>query len=1114
VFTPDVVTGALSSMEIQPGGPTDEHLTVTYTRNQAPFGLLTQVKRSAAGYPDRVDTIGYDSHFVHATKYTNALGHVTSAAVDPALGVVLSTADPNNVQTSYDYDTFGRVRRANPPGGGGATITHARDTIDPSLIMTTVVADGGGESRTFVNRLGQEVRQEDKNFDGTFTFSRRTYDSLGRPQTVTSPRKVGTPAGALTTSAYDSLGRMSSVVREEEAVNSQGSPITSATVTSRYAGLVNTITNEMQHQTVYASDELGRVINSKVQNDDLKWVPTEYTYGSFGLLSFVKRRDGAGAPVNGRVTELQYDGLGRRTVLIDPDTGKRLTSYNAFGDVREETDAAMAKTTYTTDALGRVTNKVDKDGTTSFIWDTNGIGKLAETVSPSSVKRKFLYDTGGRMCREVWTIDGSNFQIDYSYDAVSGRPQKVTYPPVPGFSERLAVTNSYDPNSGRLSKVQKEGASSAYWTLSATEVDGGLKKETFGNGVSTSYTRSLVSGRLMGISSTTSPVRSWGYAYLPDGNLQRRSNLTSSQHERFEYDRMDRIKRWADADDHGVALPGTTGWAVNYVIDDFGNMTRRQFVAGTSTGGTSQTADYALDLASLRVTSVSLWSGSYGYDANGNQTSRPDGETVTYTAFDLPKKITGPRPADFQYDAYGTRAKKLKTSTNYTLYVGGLYEKRVNGSAKDHVFYVMGPTGVVAQVTRPENGTEKTAYLHSDRLGSVDTVTDSTGVAPIEQTKRDPYGIVVSNFNQPKLPTTITASTNKVRLGFTGHEQDDELGMINMRGRMFDPRLGRFLTPDPLNSRPLNGLSFNRYAYVTNNPLRLIDPTGLGETIPGIKDPDREVPAQNFTSRDCQPQFDGAGNFTSYTCVVGDPVPQNSLPDESGGTDGGGSMTAGGSGGSGGGGAGGGAGGPGGSGTPPSNPPAPPPPPRKLAQDCTKPQCQGGNPQTVIGIVPGPKADGSDVQIVSDLLDRASALDYRNGAGAEPLFQTQLRRVMESGKRISIYVSHTYDTSTTISRGPAQNSAIGASEIAIYYNPYQDVDLSGGARTDATATLLHEIAGHGYPLLYGINLTHGQHEQAATATENSYRAAVGLPQRTEYNDSWSVPAQCLPVTQW
>jgi len=62
--------------------------------------------------------------------------------------------------------------------------------------------------------------------------------------------------------------------------------------------------------------------------------------------------------------------------------------------------------------------------------------------------------------------------------------------------------------------------------------------------------------------------------------------------------------------------------------------------------------------------------------------------------------------------------------------------------------------------------------------------------------------------------------------GFTGHEQVDAMGVIHMNGRIYDPKLGRFLQADPIVQAPKNSQSLNRYSYVLNNPLSYTDPTG------------------------------------------------------------------------------------------------------------------------------------------------------------------------------------------------------------------------------------------------------------------------------------------------
>jgi RHS repeat-associated protein len=510
--------------------------------------------------------------------------------------------------------------------------------------------------------------------------------------------------------------------------------------------------------------------------------------------------------------------------------------YNAFGDLRKEIDGAGAETTYVFDALGRVRQQTDSDGTTTFIWDNslNGLGRLAESQSPAGVRTQFLYDAHGRPARELWTIEGELFEVDLTYDA-HGRVATIAYPQNPG-STRFVARNIFDSNSGRLKTVLKDGTSKVYWELRNTTPEGKIAREEFGNQVEALRTYTALTGRLESQTMVRSgfTLQSLGYAYWADGNLLRRSDLLTSQHERFEYDKLDRIKRWMMADSSGEAASG--GWEVNYGYDDFGNLTSRNFTPGTSTGGTAQNLQFHYEQvrnAGPHAVTAGPW-GDYGYDLNGNQTQRPGDESIEYTAFNLPRRITGgATQVNFRYDALGRRAVKWKSATEYTAYVGRLYEKRTtSGSTADHVFFISGPEGPVAQVVRPVvvtmAGTEKTLYLHTDRLASVRSITDDDGQV-LEVTKYDPFGNRVFDFNQPVLPPVpdTGSSPNGVTRGFTGHEMDFELGLINMQGRMYDPRLGRFLSADPVVQAPFDGRAYNRYAYVFNNPMKFTDPLGF-----------------------------------------------------------------------------------------------------------------------------------------------------------------------------------------------------------------------------------------------------------------------------------------------
>jgi RHS repeat-associated protein len=84
-----------------------------------------------------------------------------------------------------------------------------------------------------------------------------------------------------------------------------------------------------------------------------------------------------------------------------------------------------------------------------------------------------------------------------------------------------------------------------------------------------------------------------------------------------------------------------------------------------------------------------------------------------------------------------------------------------------------------------------------------------------------------SNWTGPPSAPDLTAIANATRQGFTGHEMLDNLGLIHMNGRVYDPAIGRFLSADPFMDFGTGGQAINRYAYVGNNPLAFTDPTGF-----------------------------------------------------------------------------------------------------------------------------------------------------------------------------------------------------------------------------------------------------------------------------------------------
>jgi RHS repeat-associated protein len=114
-------------------------------------------------------------------------------------------------------------------------------------------------------------------------------------------------------------------------------------------------------------------------------------------------------------------------------------------------------------------------------------------------------------------------------------------------------------------------------------------------------------------------------------------------------------------------------------------------------------------------------------------------------------------------------------------------------------------------------------YFHTDHIGSVSVITDETG-AVVERMAYDPWG--KRRFTNGTADTNDTIVGLTTDRGYTEHEELDELGIIHMNGRIYDPTIGRFMSADPFIQAPYELQSHNRYAYVMNNPLLYTDPSG------------------------------------------------------------------------------------------------------------------------------------------------------------------------------------------------------------------------------------------------------------------------------------------------
>jgi len=804
-FTSDTSTGALSSQTIEPNG--DESTFELTTYQVDPHGVVSGfVSQDKSGLQKRTLSLRFDSEDLYPTILTNALGQSEEFAIHPAFGVLAVHQDSNGVLRQFQYDGFGRFKHLAAPDGDDVFSTYR---ASPFYEIDTRRATGQFADTNYDAFLN-EVEHDSTGFDGTPIAIVTNYNAQGLISERDGPcyKTISNCASAGSEKyTYDELGRRIGTIHGDGSRRKK-----------TYLGLKITDFDELQNQHYLVQDQLGRVARSVRVVDKGREVPIIFNYEPFGLIQTV-------TDAYGNVVSAAYDVRGRQITLNDPDSGNHSYEWSAFGDLAAEQNGNI-HIQYQRDTLGRIEAVKDTDGTATFCWDAalHGIGKISNTRSTDGITTAYLYDSKARISTATWTVGHSKYRFGLSYDSY-GRLDTISYPLV-GHSP-FTVKEKYN-QFGFLQQVINARTSSVYWQVDAQNERGEIRKEEFGNGLITQRDYDT-QGRITGIQTTGKGVieQRISYSYFPTGSLQCRSNELPSLTvvEQFLYDPFDRLKYWrAGTVNNGlspcpVVETPTKLMEQVFSYDDIGNLKQRSTTLGA---GPNLTYQYGQNQAGPHaVTQVN--SASYGYDAHGDQTSGP-GRAVRYTVFNLPSHLKEKgKTSSFKYDASHARVAKGTGWGRTTTYVAGLYEKRNRWLRTTQVFSVQGSERVVAQVRRTKrNSPDSVVFLHDDHLSSIQTVTDNTGTSR-EHVWYEPFGQTVS----PSNPGVIIPSRSSVDLGFTGQTDDSDLALINMKGRIYDPKIGKFLTPDPFIQDPLDSESLNRYSYAWNNPLKWVDPSGF-----------------------------------------------------------------------------------------------------------------------------------------------------------------------------------------------------------------------------------------------------------------------------------------------
>lgn len=763
-----------------------------------PFEYVTTFTYDANGKSDTVDgprpgTIdltdyNYDLATGNLTSVTQPGNLVTQYQMYNAQGLAEKVLDPNNVPTDYIYDDAGRV----------STVTISGDTTTYAYTPS-----GKLDLVTFpkLNAMDYAYDEEDRLQsiqDGLGNSIVHTYDSAGNRLREDYKDPLGT-VRKTTSFEYDVLHRVKRVVFSDATFWEYG-----------YDGRGNRTSEKDPNDnpaTENEYDSLRRLkrVNQKVTSptQGLHDVVTQYEYDEHDNLIAV-------IDANSLQTTYIRDDMGRVYKEISPDTGTTTFFYDEAGNTISKTDARMITVGYQYDGLNRIlVTDFPTDEDIVYTYDTAagctfGKGRLC-FVDDQVGTASYAYTAKGELNLEDRFVDavGQQFQTGYTHDS-NGNLDILTYP-----SGRI-VDYGHDL-ADQITTVTTTPPGGSQQTVASNieyEPFGALKKLTHGNGLirevgfDDQYRVGMIKTADLAQSKIVQDL-----TYTTDfiGNIvEITDNYDMTRSKSFDYDEMSRL----------VAASGPYGPSgaqadLAWTYDDVGNR-----LSYTAPEGTTTSTYFA---GTNRVEALSgATASNFSYDALGNIENESQ-KTYAYDENGRLKNASVPGTlSEYRYDAYGQRSVALPSSepTIFVYTAAGELIAEMRGALT--VEYISAPGISLARIDDGD-----LLWVHSDHIETPRSLTDGNSTA-VWSLETRPFGEQV----------VLTGDyTHNVR--FPGQYYDAQTELFQNFRRDYNPRLGRYLEPDPIG---LEG-GPDLYSYVKNQPINYVDPTGLQRAKPLTRPP-------------------------------------------------------------------------------------------------------------------------------------------------------------------------------------------------------------------------------------------------------------------------------------
>lgn len=812
------------------------------------------------------------------TQSLDVLGNPTGYVYD-ASDHVIQTTFPNGTVSESFYDSEGRVSYSDDAHVPGQTTVRGTHTIYDSMGRVTetdrldniviIVSTSSGVSNSQVTSQGNVV-----------SITKSAYNDLG--QVTQSTDAANQP----TLYQYDAAGRQVAVT---DALNE-------TTLTAHdAAGRETSTTDALNHTTQYFYDADGK----QTQTLFADGTSTQTAYDSLG-------RKSSTTDQMGRTTNYQYDAQGHLTSVILPTVydplAQKLTQpttqygYDPYGNMFKITDANQHVTQFTFDQFGhQLTRTLPMGQTENATYDSFGrenistdfkgqqtqnhydsLGRLYEkdfyaagATSPGETV-VYSFDSLGREYQYTDTI-GTNVRLkQYGFDA-EDRVSSITTPegtvnyvfdPATGFHTRTYTVNSditYTPDALQRLKtvtVTKQNGVTLTTPLVTTyfyTVVGTIDHVTYPNGTETDYGYDNLN-RTTSVTNKRGATLLSSYVYTLEADGLQKS-VTEQQLEAdgtystvtktWTYDALQRL-----TEENYVSTISANNYDDQYIYDIVGNRRSKTHIAGSQTLVISDTynANDQIDPLTPETGTLNgtvVYQTTYGYDANGSQTSvtrtGSGAETDAY-GYDLRNRLLSANisrtengqsvtiVANYAYDDSGSRAQSIVTTT-----IGGgsptttttqflvdannptgftqVLEEHTNGSALPSTSYIIG-RAVLAQ----SDSSGIINYLLLDIEASTRLVANGSGII-IARFAYDAYGVLLGS-------TIGILSPPLTRILYTGQQVDLVLLQYYLRARFYDPTTGLFTSLDTFAGRIRNPGTLHKYAYTADSPINRTDPAG------------------------------------------------------------------------------------------------------------------------------------------------------------------------------------------------------------------------------------------------------------------------------------------------